>query len=50
MKLSGEGGLGSKKELICLSELESNLSTNRPSLSPEGEISRNKVGVPKGAP
>lgn len=50
MKVSGEGGLGSKGGLICFPERKSNLCTNRPSLSPGGEISRNKVGVPEGAP
>jgi len=30
--------------------LSSGACTNRPSLSPKGEISRNKVGVPEGVP
>lgn len=50
MKPPGEGGLRSKGRLICSPEHETSLCTNRPSLSPEGEISRNKVGVLEGAP
>lgn len=30
--------------------MSSGVCTNRPSLSPKGEISRNKVGVPEGVP
>jgi len=34
----------------CYNENESKTCTHRPSLSPKGEISRNKVGVTEVAP